>query len=133
MSLFVRHVFLLLWLRLLSTSNGFEIRTHKSHVSVTNSLEGGVDLALHCKSADDDLGVQILSPNSSFVWSFTVNFFSSTLFHCAFQWNDVIHKFAIYEASRDELRCLTCDWTIKEDGPCLFLYDHLNSCYPWKD
>jgi len=133
MSLFVRHVFLLLWLRLLST-NAWEIRTQKTHVSVTNSLEGGLALALHCKSADDDLGVQIISPNSSFVWSFAVNFFSSTLFHCSFLWQqDVIHKFAIYEASRDDLRCKTCNWTIKEDGPCLFLYHHLNSCYPWKD
>ena len=134
MSVFVRSVFLVLWLRLLSSTNGLEIRSHKSHVSVTNSLEEGLILTLHCKSADDDLGLQILSPNSSFVWSFAVNFFSSTLFHCSFQWKkDVIHKFAIYEANRDEFRCMRCNWTIKQDGPCLFLYNHFNSCYPWKD
>jgi len=44
------------------------------NTTVTNSLEGGSDLTLHCKSGDNDLGVQVLHPNASFEWGFVVNF-----------------------------------------------------------
>ncbi|KAG4992705.1 hypothetical protein AAZX31_09G238200 [Glycine max] len=66
------------------------------NTTVTNSLEGGSDLTLHCKSGDNDLGVQVLHPNASF-------------------------EFDIFDADRDPGRCpdKICIWAIKEDGPCL--------------
>ncbi|KAK7342329.1 hypothetical protein VNO80_25277 [Phaseolus coccineus] len=91
--------FFLLWLLVQPlTSHASE---EKSIVVVTNKLQGGRDLILHCKSADDDLGVQHLHPNAYFVWSFEINFFVTTLFHCSFQWESVLHKFDLYKASRD--------------------------------
>jgi len=35
--------------------------THQ--VNVHNTLEGNLDMTLHCQSGDDDLGVHLLHPN----------------------------------------------------------------------
>ncbi|XP_022550566.1 S-protein homolog 3-like [Brassica napus] len=40
----------------------------KRTVEIINKLGGGLTLTLHCKSKDDDLGVQTLAPDSR--WSF---------------------------------------------------------------
>ncbi|KAK7394769.1 hypothetical protein VNO78_15308 [Psophocarpus tetragonolobus] len=104
---------------------------YKTVVNVTNSLGGGLNLAFHCASADNDLGVQLLYPNDSFDWIFRVNIFGTTLFHCSFQWDQVIHKFVIYDAHRDIKLCdLQCHWAILQRGPCLFLGGSAK-CYAW--
>ncbi|RDX88385.1 S-protein-like 3, partial [Mucuna pruriens] len=108
MSLFAKSVFLLWLLTLPSSSNAMGQRTY---VKVKNSLENGADLFLHCKSADDDLGVKVLHRNASYGWGFVVNIFGTTLFHCSFRWNNVKHSFAIYTAKRDYFRCDTCSWS----------------------
>ncbi|CAJ1978878.1 unnamed protein product [Sphenostylis stenocarpa] len=77
----------------------------KTTVIVTNNLEDGQDLLLHCQSADDDLGMQHLRPNASFSWSFHVNVIGTTLFHCSFQWKDVLHNFTVFKAARDVKLC----------------------------
>ncbi|BAT90068.1 hypothetical protein VIGAN_06124000 [Vigna angularis var. angularis] len=124
-----RSVLLLLWFMLLSTCNALGPETT---VTVTNSLEGGPLLFLHCKSKDNDLGVQDLRPNASFSWKFGVNFFATTLFHCSFQWERVIHKFVIYDAERDADFCTRCRWIVKHDGPCLILSERKTNCFDWK-
>ncbi|RDX82151.1 S-protein-like 2, partial [Mucuna pruriens] len=98
MSLFVRSVFLLGLLTLSSTSNGFALE--KTHVYIKNSL--GVDLLIHCKSRDNDLGVQLLHPNDTFGFGFRVNLFGTTLFYCSFQWGNDFHWFDIFIANRDD-------------------------------
>jgi len=123
-----RSVFFLLWFMLLSTCTALGPHTT---VIVKNNLEEGADLFLHCRSADDDLGVQDLKPNASFSWSFGVNFFATTLFHCSFQWEYVTQKFVIYDAERDADYCQTCHWIAKEDGPCLILSERKTNCYQW--
>ncbi|CAN6805814.1 unnamed protein product [Brassica oleracea] len=40
----------------------------KTTVQISNRLSGGLTLILHCKSKNNDLGVQTLAPDSS--WSF---------------------------------------------------------------
>ncbi|KAJ1411945.1 Plant self-incompatibility protein S1 [Sesbania bispinosa] len=78
MSPFARSV-PLLWLLiiLLSTSN---IALGKTHVKVVNHLTSNLDLTFHCKSKDDDLGVQLLHPSESWEWSFHASdFFWTTI------------------------------------------------------
>jgi len=118
----------LFWL-LIQPSSGSFLRP-KTIVTVRNNLEGGPDLFLHCKSAENDLGVQDLHPNCSFSWTFQINFFRTTLFHCSFQWEYVLHKFDIYEARRDADTCDTCSWEVKKDGPCM-LFSDKSICYHW--
>jgi hypothetical protein len=46
----------------------------KTQVNIVNSLEGNLDLTVHCKSADDDLGAHLLHHGGSFGFSFNPKF-----------------------------------------------------------
>ncbi|XP_004517137.1 S-protein homolog 29-like [Cicer arietinum] len=96
-----------------------------NHVTITNKLETGTDLIVHCKSADDDLGVHVLHFDQLYGFSFGDTFFGITQFYCSFKWNNELKWFDIYISGRDE--CETCNWTIKQSGPCL----SSNTCYEW--
>ena len=115
-----------------STNHAFHVpKSPLTTVIVTNELQGGRDLLLHCKFADDDLGVQHLHPHDNFSWSFKNNFFRTTLFHCSFQWESVLHRFDIYKANRDINICYLCSWVVREDGPCLIFTGEKDQCSPW--
>nr|KYP64440.1 hypothetical protein KK1_019037 [Cajanus cajan] len=143
MSSFAKRVLVLWLLTLLSSHNvlggndtgvqyprGFSLFP-TIHVRVTNTLEGGLDLTVHCKSGDDDIGVQFLHPNAFFQFKFHINFFGTTLFFCGFRWKDAFHWFNIYDGNRDENRCKNCYWIVKKSGPCLFANDNSTDCYSW--
>ncbi|KAG5558972.1 hypothetical protein RHGRI_008800 [Rhododendron griersonianum] len=52
------------------------------HVRVTNQLANGVVLTIHCKSADNDLGVHVLSYGQFIGWHFRRNIWGTTRFYC---------------------------------------------------
>lgn len=39
---------------------------HRGNVQITNRLENGMDLTLHCESKDDDLGEHVLHKDESY-------------------------------------------------------------------
>lgn len=121
MALFTRKYLLVFVLMLLSLHNIFGVR-----VVIVNELSDKLDLTVHCKSKDDDLGVQLLHHDKSFEFNFKNNIFGSTLFFCSFQWNGAFHWFDIYKDSRDS--CDGCKWVINNDGPCFF---GTFKCYEW--
>lgn len=90
----------------------------KTTVSILNNLPDNLDLKLHCQSRDDDLGIQIVHFNGTFVWSFHVNFFKTTSFSCSFTWRFASSTYDIYRAKRDDnFRCPTyCSWVVRDDG-----------------
>ena len=92
---------------------------HITNVYVKNGLDGGLDLTLHCKSKNDDLGVQLLHPQQEFKFTFRPNFWGTTQFFCSFAWNGGIHWFDIYIDNRDYDRCKDCYWLVNLNGPCL--------------
>ncbi|PON63769.1 Self-incompatibility protein [Parasponia andersonii] len=61
-------------------------RKGTSSVKITNSLGPNIDLTLHCKSKDDDLGDHVLPYNASFGFDFNRNIWGTTLFFCGFPW-----------------------------------------------
>ncbi|EOX94032.1 S-protein, putative [Theobroma cacao] len=90
------------------------------HVYVVNGLSNNRTLFLHCKSKDDDLGIQNLSPGTSFTWSFRQNLFGRTLFWCYMSKDGNAHA-AFKVFWQDALlfhKCLwkNCIWTAKDDG-----------------
>ncbi|KAF7851096.1 hypothetical protein BT93_L4557 [Corymbia citriodora subsp. variegata] len=104
----------------------------KVHVVIQNDLPAGTTLSVHCKSKQDDLGVQHIT--SSWEFSFKPNFWGATLFFCSFSWPGQFHWFDISDQDRDEGDCNKCIWRIRSDRPCRFdgptgVYD---ICYPWK-
>lgn len=89
------------------------------HVSVHvyNNLEPGLNLDVHCKSKDDDLGLHTVPFNESFQWKFTVNARQTTLFFCGLTWRDGSGIYDIYVAKRDHPRCAkNCVWRTQKFG-----------------
>jgi hypothetical protein len=140
MSLFNQILLLMCVLTLLSTHNSLGVNAYSSlffqrmHVNVTNTLLGNLDLTLHCKSADDDLGKHILHHGQN--WSFRNNFFGETQFYCGFRWNEELHWFDIYIANRDDCRT-SCNWNILQSGPCRtivpsdIVVPYKDECFAW--
>ncbi|KAJ0054161.1 hypothetical protein Pint_02438 [Pistacia integerrima] len=93
-------------------------------VSINNYLQNKLDLTVHCKSANDDLGEHIVPYLKNYTFTFKKRFFQGTLFFCSFQWNGPLHWFDIYDQSRDD--CDDCLWEITETGPCFY-----SQCYEW--
>ncbi|KAH0993658.1 hypothetical protein GBA52_005141 [Prunus armeniaca] len=105
----------------------------KTHVRVTNDLGGDLTLSVHCKSKDDDIGVQVLPPHASFQFSFRPHVTGLTLFFCGFRWPGEFRWFDIYTAMRDQGVCFNCFWSIGPDGPCMFNEESqkYDICYSW--
>ncbi|OVA07077.1 Plant self-incompatibility S1 [Macleaya cordata] len=92
-------------------------------VWVTNDLGPNTPLTFHCKSKDDDLGERTLAYKQSWNWSFTINFWWTTLFWCNMWWHDsngqlVYASHDAYKAKRDyrEHCRMDCFWSIRKDG-----------------
>ncbi|KAL6185035.1 hypothetical protein ACLB2K_041170 [Fragaria x ananassa] len=107
------------------------------NVRVTNQIPG-VTLNVHCKSADDDLGLQELAPNAFFDFSFRSSFIGDTDFYCSFQWPGApLEWFDIYIGSRDLTVCDKCWWSVRptQDGPhpCMLNWEsgQYEICKPW--
>ena len=105
-------------------------------VEIINKLGGGLTLTLHCKSKDDDLGVQTLAPDSSWSFKFSPAVFKTTLFFCNFKWGGESHWFDIYDDNRDgdgrDFPCYLCRWNINRSHPCRADTNRfVKQCYDW--
>ena len=104
-------------------------------LKITNNLENGSVLTIHCKSKNDDLGIHALRIGGTFEFHFEPRFlFPTTQFYCSMDWIGASHYFDVYIYKRDLQQCVSnCWWSVKQAGPCLYnnrsgKYDH---CYPW--
>lgn len=145
MSPFIQKFLLLCVLMLLSIHNIFGVHANgvnsvdhlfRHYVNVFNTLEGNLDLTLHCKSADDDLGVHLLHHGEVFSWNFKPTLFGTTQFYCSFVWNNELHWFDIYIHGDDgRAACDYCNWNIYKSGPCRIQEPEspvqTPACYPW--
>lgn len=127
MSPFHQKVIMLCVLILLSVHN--VVGTHEK---IINCLEGNLDLIVHCKSKDDDIGVHLLHHGESFGWSFHPRvFFGQTLFFCGFTWNGKLHWFDVYDGNNLKDDCDECNWKIFKSGPCKTEGDGQSTCFLW--
>ncbi|XP_073220688.1 S-protein homolog 3-like [Cicer arietinum] len=124
MALFIQKFLLICALTFL-----FEHNVLGRSVSITNRLETGKDLTVHCKSADDDLGVRVLKFDEYFHWFFENSFIGRTQFYCSFKWDGGELKwYDVFIQGRD--RCESCRWFISQDKPCILRKRGL-VCYQW--
>ncbi|RYR15289.1 hypothetical protein Ahy_B04g072012 [Arachis hypogaea] len=108
MSSFARSV-LLTWLLLTIVLPSYAFKfpkvpgISKTDVSLTNSLGGNLDLTLHCKSKDDDLGIHLLHPGESY----------------EFSWQNECHYFDVYDKARDSQKWpYGFGYNVTKSGPC---------------
>ncbi|KAJ7979695.1 Plant self-incompatibility protein S1 family [Quillaja saponaria] len=125
----------LLLLALVVSTTKAGILPPKQHVHITQDLGPDVNLMVHCKSKDDDLGVHYLGFRQEYEISFRLTFWGKTLFFCGFNGFDgKLEYFDIYKVKRDgECGNLHCRWLIKHDGPCRFNAEtgQYDICFPW--
>lgn len=101
----------------------------KTSIRIINEIGAGVNLTVHCKSGDDDIGTRILALYGTYEFKFNPNFFGGTLFHCQIDWPNNPHRFDTYVQSRDAQRCHSdCCWNIIPRGPCDC---HTRQCFSW--
>lgn len=111
---------------------GFGERT-EAHVEIRNDLGHGMDLFVHCKSRDIDVGAHLIHFNKTFSFQFRPNFWGTTLYFCKFWLKNEVHWFDIYNFGRDHKHCSKCLWKINAEGGCQLNF-HTNKfdlCYPW--
>lgn len=105
-------------------------------VEIKNELPDGQDLTVHCKSKDDDLGLQVLKQHQTYQFRFVPSIWGNTLFFCSFRWAENFHYFDVYIGHRDGSRCIKlCSWNIHSEGPCGVSGTHpgLSACLPWNE
>ncbi|XWS13511.1 hypothetical protein CRYUN_Cryun36dG0043300 [Craigia yunnanensis] len=102
------------------------------HVQISNDIGKDLDLTVHCKSKDDDLGNQVISYQNTWEFHFRPNVWGTTQYYCSMAWKGAFHWFDIFVANRDYPYCHVCQWSIKPDGPCRFNYDTKKfDCFKW--
>lgn len=94
-------------------------------MNVTNYLEDNLDLTLHCKSKERDLGAQLLHHGASFGWNSGFEI-SEMRYYCSFQWNSESHLYDLHLAA-----CNACNWYITKSGPCKVLSPNPADCDSW--
>lgn len=77
-------------------------------------------LSAHCKSKDNDLGMQTMNNGQSFSWKFTSNFWGTTLYFCHFYWGSQNTVFDVFNQDIVD-NCLngiqfTCYYVARPDG-----------------
>ncbi|XP_050211379.1 S-protein homolog 5-like [Mercurialis annua] len=104
-------------------------RDDKTHVYITNDVGKGVDLTVHCKSKNNDLGAHLLHDQQMFEFSFIPSLWGNTLFYCKFTWSGQLKWFDIYVEHKSRDDCEDCYWKIKPNGPCM--QKNPEACFPW--
>lgn len=108
-------------------------------VGITNSLSDNTTLLVSCGSTNGtiDLGLQKLHFDESFRWSFTkiYAYEHDPPYRCSFNWEKngahYTHLYYAYLLHRD-YDCEWCYWSIKENGPCLFIPQNARYiCHDW--
>ncbi|KAE9593554.1 putative plant self-incompatibility S1 [Lupinus albus] len=103
------------------------------HVHIRNNLGDGINLQVHCKSGDDDLGIHNVTYDEEYQFQFRENIFGTTLFFCGLVWNGKLHYIDAYDHDRDNKRCgPNCFWAIDTNQACLFnFHTGFKDCSPF--
>ncbi|KAL1207971.1 putative S-protein [Cardamine amara subsp. amara] len=126
-----------------SGPNGFLPLAGK-HVVIRNTVRNKQSLNVHCRSSEDDLGLQHLPWNGTWDFRFHVNLWKNTRFRCHFTWyGGGSHCFDIFKVSRDDKEfghipvCKECIWEVGKHDKlpmCRILRDgSVPYCFHWDD
>lgn len=88
----------------------------QKEIMIVNRLSSRATINVHCKSTEDDLGLQHIRYPYGWSFRFKVNWKGTTKFRCHFTWRGGgDHWFTIFKDGRDH--CDFCSWTIVDNEP----------------
>ncbi|KAI4304582.1 hypothetical protein MLD38_040069 [Melastoma candidum] len=100
------------------------------HVLIFNNMTDGQSFTVHCKSADDDLGVHNVGQGQLYQFKFHSNFFGTTLFYCSFRVGSIGGVFDVFKNKRDIKRCPEfCKWYVVGTGVQGYREDDVEDIY----
>ncbi|CAN0863566.1 S-protein homolog 3 [Linum grandiflorum] len=82
-------------------------------IHLTNNLTLGKTLNAHCRSKDNDIGLKQIAPGCELSWSFSSNFFCTTLFWCHLYVED---KFLIFDVYNCKKYKNPTRWSVRDRG-----------------
>ncbi|GKV50352.1 hypothetical protein SLEP1_g57060 [Rubroshorea leprosula] len=108
-------------------------RPHEAHVQISNDIGHGIELIVHCKSGDDDLGEQKLQYQGTWGFRFRPNIWGTTLFFCSFKWQDQFLYFNVFDWNRDFKDYFEFLYSIVPTNPCKYNVgtNKYDICYEW--
>ncbi|KAL1190014.1 putative S-protein [Cardamine amara subsp. amara] len=87
----------------------------KKTITIANVVRNREVLNLHCKSSENDLGLQHIRFARGWTFKFRVNWKGTTKFRCHLTWRGGgDHWFTIFKDRRDN--CDLCAWQVLGDG-----------------
>ncbi|CAI0453447.1 unnamed protein product [Linum tenue] len=108
------------------------------YVHVENHLsDPRAKLLVHCKSADDDLGVHYIAVNNEFQWHFHSAFMKMTLFWCHLKPSNQNGRHVDFDAYRNSLAQIRREyryhsyWIVKDDGVYSKMKNDRNQWVEW--
>ncbi|XP_019435488.1 PREDICTED: uncharacterized protein LOC109341982 [Lupinus angustifolius] len=111
----MEHVFLLALVIAFWEASPVVTGTSTVSINVLNYLRGDLNLTVHCKSQDGDLGVHVLPVYGRY--QLYTNVIKSALFSCDLSMRDGTIVYDLYRYERDHIRCPTqCIWDVKTEG-----------------
>ena len=129
MATYLKSIVFFILLVLILTPNSVDATVH---VRIYNMLAHNLDLKIHCKSKDDDLGVHLIHLFDFFEFSFNKRVIGGTLFFCDFSWKGALKRFDIYKQNRDDCLEDLCYWDVLQDKVCMILGPGPSKiCYPY--
>jgi hypothetical protein len=87
------------------------------YVRIRNELPR--TLAVHCKSGDNDLGVQYVPPGREYMFKFHENVWGTTMYWCRFVDGQRWNSFQVWEAPGapfKKMPCWKCLWVARVGG-----------------
>ncbi|TMW99564.1 hypothetical protein EJD97_002336 [Solanum chilense] len=108
-------------------TNAFSLNPKYTLRFVSGLPQNTDSIRIHCQSKDDDIGDRTLERGDKFEFSFRMNFFGTTLYHCSFLWGLKHQNFDVFRSHNSV--CGTeklfengyCIWLIKDTGIYLAL------------
>jgi len=141
--MFSNSKFVLLVSMLLTILVALQFKSGKSNIFfkdkitmyITNNSTNGLQLGVHCRDKNHDVGFRSLHVGETYTFTFRAGIlFKNTLYYCNFSWSNSVehHSLNVYDQSRDDNTVEKgCHWEISQSRPCRLTNPNSRECFQW--
>lgn len=123
-SIFLYSLFLIAFLLRCKEVKGTSLVCQIQQVSIIINNANPKPLNIHCKDANNDLGLKTTKPHEVYRFEITTNLWCTTLYFCRFSWPDTYQSISIDIYSPDKRIChLDTDCQYRIDGGDIYRFE----------